>query len=574
MTDKIETFDNHVEYRDVVSDITEAIGKLDLNQPAVNVVDENSTTMELLKMQSQIQSQTLGKALEFMRNLLPLREVADDAALFAENAGDKVNVQAQQDYLERLAKENYLMTKMIQKRENEKDIKAKGSYFDQGREPICPIPPAIATGDVTQASDSALKLLTTFKGDTDSEAENLKSFLRGIYDVATTNRLTEDCSKAILKRKLQGTARRLIDTYEEELSDANRPTLKEIVLKLEDRYMADWQPEIASAKLSMYSQLPTQTYQMMEGEISELTKLAARGENTTDKVNWIKNKKIAVFKQAISDEDRSLVSRENQSRNIAGLTEMTLSQMVDYLIKNYSEKMAFATASHLRTHAKPSEDDSINTVQEGTKSKRQVKKERKEALEKDKSEAQKREEANAAFDNPNQYNQNNFRGKGGRGKNYNNQGNRQWNNQPNGQNNQNFRGGNNYNRNQRGSSRPRKFVTPDMVNVASNACLKCNSQNHRFQETEKCVYGQGSLMTKPCYNCNTGGHHFSICVKDQKQFVGAPAPAPAQGQNLEPQFPKWAEASKAVPERENMEQQYLSWYGKPKNEGMPSMFQY
>ena len=83
MTDKIETFDNHVEYRDVVSDITEAIGKLDLNQPAVNVVDENSTTMELLKMQSQIQSQTLGKALEFMRNLLPLREVADDAALFA-----------------------------------------------------------------------------------------------------------------------------------------------------------------------------------------------------------------------------------------------------------------------------------------------------------------------------------------------------------------------------------------------------------------------------------------------------------------------------------------------------------
>ena len=279
MTDKIETFDDHVEYRDVVSDITEAIGKLDLNQPAINVVDENSTTMELLKMQSQIQSQTLGKALEFMRNLLPLREVVDDAALLAENAGEKVNVQAQQAYLERLAKENYLMTRMIQKRENEKDIKAKGSYFDPGREPICPIPPAIATGDAEQASDSALKLLTTFKGDTDSEAENLKSFLRGIYDVSTTNRLTEDCTKAILKRKLQGTARRLIDTYEEELSDANRPTLKEIVLKLEDRYMADWQPEIASAKLSMYSQLPTQTYQMMEGEISELTKLAARGEN-------------------------------------------------------------------------------------------------------------------------------------------------------------------------------------------------------------------------------------------------------------------------------------------------------
>ena len=571
MGDKIETFDNHAAYRDVVKDITEAIGRLDLNHPEENVVDENSTTMELLKMQSQIQSQTLGKALEFMRNLLPLREVADGAALLTENAGDKVNVQTQQDYLEKLAKENYLMTKMIQKRENEKDIKSKGSYFNPGREPICPIPPDVATGNVEHASDSALKLLTTFKGDTDSEAENLKSFLRGIYDVATTNKLTEDCTKAIVKRKLQGTARRLIDTYEEELSEPDRPNLKEIVLKLEDRYMADWQPEIASAKLSMYNKLPTQTYQMMEGEISELTKLAARGENTTDKVNWIKNKKISVFKQAISDEDRSLVSRENQSRNIAGLTEMTLSQMVDYLIKNYSEQMAFATASHLRTRAKPSEDDSINTVQEGTKSKKQLKREKKEALEKDKSEAQQMEEAKAAYGHPNQYNQNTFRGnKGGRGRNYNNQGNNQWNNQQNGQYNQNFRGGNSYNQNQKGSSRPRKFVTPDMVNVSSNACLKCNSPTHRFQETEKCVYGQGSLMTRPCFHCNVGGHHFSICVKDQKPFVGAPAPAPAQGQNLEPQYPKWTEASKTVPE--NMDQQYFSWYGKPKNEGMPSLF--
>ena len=603
MAHRIETFDDHESYKGAVKDITETLSKLNLDQPEVNIVRENSTTMELLKMQSQIQAKTLGQALEFMKNFLPLAEGNDEVALVAANAGDKVNVQAQKDYLEKIAKENYLVTKMIQQRENEKDVKTKGSYFDPGRKPICPIPPEIANGTVEQVSDSALKLLSSFKGDTDSEAETLKSFLTGVYDVATTNKLTEPCTKAILKRKLQSTARRLIDTLEEELDDPNRPTLNEIVLKLEDRYMAEWQPEIAAAKLSMYTKQPTQTYQKMEGEISELTRLAARGEKTADKTNWIKNKKIAVFKQAISEEDRQLVSRENQSRNIAGLPEMTLSQMVDFLLKNYSEQNAFATASNLRTNTRPSENDSVNTVQEGTKSKKQMKKEKKEALEKQslQSEIKQQEEANAMFGtNPNQFNYDNSRGKGrgnrGNGRNYNNQGNRQWNNtqngqqwnnpqngqpwsnpqngqqwntQQNGQFNQNFKG-----QNQRGFSKPRKFVTYDMVNVLPNNCLKCNSPTHRFQESEKCIYGQGQLMTKPCFNCNTGGHHFSICVKDKKQFVGAPAPAPAtptQGQSLEPQFSKWPETSKMVPE--NMSQT-VQWNGHPKNEWMPSLFPY
>ena len=592
MANRIENFEDHESYKEAVKDITESLNKLDLDQPEVNIIKENSTTMELLKMQSQIQSKTLGQALEFMKNFLALQESNDNVALMSENAGDKVSVQAQKDYLEKIANENYLVTKMIQQRENEKDVKAKGSYFDPGREPICPIPPDISTGNVDQVSDSALKLLSSFKGDTDSEAENLKSFLRGIYDVATTNKLNEACVKAILKRKLNSTARRLIDTLEEEMSTPDRPTLQEIVLKLEDRYMAEWQPEIASARLSMYTKQPNLTYQKMEGEISELARLAARGEKTTDKPNWIKNKKVAVFKQAISEEDRQLVSRENQSRSIAGLSEMTLSQMVDFLLKNYSEQNAFATVSSLKTHARQSDDESINVIQEGAKSKKQVKKEKKEAVEKEKKDAfeaemkqkkdafeaemKQKEEAYAAFEYANQFNQGNFRGKGrgnrGYGKNFFNPGNKQWNNPQNGQYTQNFRGGNNFNQTSRGSSKPRRFVTPDMVNVSPNNCLKCNSPTHRFQETEKCIYGHGNLLTRPCFNCNSGGHHFSICVKDQKQCVGTPAPAPPnQGQPLEPQFSRWPEASKAVPE--NMNQQ-IPWNGQPKNEWMPSLFPY
>ena len=111
-----------------------------------------------------------------------------------------------------------------------------------------------------------MKLLPNFTGDTQQEGENLKTFLRAVYDVSVTNTLREKCAKAVLKRKLQNTARRLIDSYEQEFVDQpDKPTLKEIILQLEARYLADHQPEVAQAKLSMYTKLPNQTFQHMEG---------------------------------------------------------------------------------------------------------------------------------------------------------------------------------------------------------------------------------------------------------------------------------------------------------------------
>ena len=41
--------------------------------------------------------------------------------------------------------------------------------------------------------------------------------------------------------------------------------------------MSDWSPKIASAKLSIYKQQPTQNFQAVEADICELVALAARG---------------------------------------------------------------------------------------------------------------------------------------------------------------------------------------------------------------------------------------------------------------------------------------------------------
>ena len=62
MANRIETFDDHASYKESVKDITDSLSKLDLDTPEVNILRENSTTMELLKMQSHNKnSQTYGQ---------------------------------------------------------------------------------------------------------------------------------------------------------------------------------------------------------------------------------------------------------------------------------------------------------------------------------------------------------------------------------------------------------------------------------------------------------------------------------------------------------------------------------
>ena len=109
------------------------------------------------------------------------------------------------------------------------------------------------------------------------------------------------------------------------------------------------------------------------------------------------------------------------------------------------------------------------------------------------------------------------------------------------------------------SGTPRKFVTPAMVNVNPNSCLKCNYPTHRFQEQDKCIYGAGSLMTKPCPSCNEGGHHSSICIKNPKSTIGAP---PAK-EAVDPKFSKWPETSKLAAEEKGA---YYTPFGQPKND--------
>ena len=581
-----------------LQNLSEKLNQVDLDNPNENIVTQEASTYELLQLQAETQAKALTEAINFMQLMIPLQEMQDNEGIIGQ-AGEKINVQMQQSHLKSIAEKNNLVTRMLQTRQQEKF--SKQSYFDTSRTPICAIPPQIATGNQTQVQDSALKLISNFQGDSEKESENLKSFLRSVYDVAQTNRLTTECTAAIVKRKLTGTARRLIDAYEDELGNLpNRPTLLEIVLKLEARFMADMQPEVANARLAMLKKTPNQTYQALEGEISELVTLAARGEKG-DKTTWIKQRKIEIFKQAIDEDDRRMIVRENQSRTLNGLGELNLSEAVDFLIKTYSERNAFLQANELKNNKTINDYESINKAKENEP------KEEKETETKKNTDEKIKEEIYRLFQNTrgrpfqkgrgrgrfrgnrgrfnnsrrgnNQYNGNNSRNgnnnqnsnNGSNNSNWNNgnsnysnrnsyRGNQNWNNRSRGN-------GRNWNGNNRGTTRnkwgPKKFITPEMAGVQPNHCLKCDSPTHKFQETEKCIYGHSPLMTQPCWNCKHGAHNSSMCIKANQSTIGAQQTKEPLDQN----FSKWPENSKSA--QENKDQLYNLF---PKNEWVPSLF--
>ena len=523
---------------DDIEDMSDLLQNLDIENPQNNVIPESATTFELLSLQSEISSKTFSEALRLMQNL------------------STESSQEQKDLLKDLAERNNLVSRMIQSRTMQKGGRAKGSYFNQNRKPICEIPKSIESGTKDDISDSALKLISHFLGDSDDEADNLRSFLRNLYDVACTNRLTEKCTKAVLRRKLQGTARRLIDAYEQELNTPNRPSLHEIVMKLEDRYLADLQPELANARLLALKKTADKTYQKLEGEINELVALAARGQSG-DTTDWSNHRKIESFKQAICEADRGLIYQENMSRNITGLPELSLSKAVDFLIKTKSEQNAFIQSQRISQRAV--ETDSVYAVREETTSPKKETKNKpktKAAAKKAQEEEKIKEELFQLYEKRKANDiKNKSRGNPPRrGKGYNQR-----------QRNQNFRQ-NSYGKS-RSNTIPRKFITPEMANVQPYNCLKCNSPDHRFQETHKCIYGNSNLMNKPCFNCGEGAHLTSLCIKGKNSTLGAPAPAKTP---LDHQFSTWPETSKQAQEVNQVNT--YSYFNPPKNDWLPSLF--
>ena len=449
--------------------------ELDILDSTKNIIPKSATVHQLISLQAENQKETIEKLVSLISKMI----------------GDSGEEKEIKSSLTDIVMKNNAITKMIQARNNEATIKAKGSYFDPLRTPICVPPEAIKDGTKDEVSDSALKLLQTFKGDTEEESDNLKSFLRQAFDISVTNKLTEQATKAIIMRKLGSTARKIIDSFVDEfLNDPEKPSLNDIIIKLEDRFAATLSPELANAKLNMLKKTPTMTYSQLEGMIAELTSLASRAE-VGDKKAYLLQRRTDVLKQAISESDRLLLARENQSRSINGLGDLNLSQGIDLLIKYHSEKLTFQQVNTVMNAPKYNEEDSLCAVKESSDD---DEKEEDDSSDKD-TEIDSDEIKQELYDGFLKYQERNKK----RGK-------IQYNNT-------NMEKPGNVGK--RGKP-PKKFVTYKMVNVNPGCCLKCNSPSHKFSQEKSCIYGEFDLQTKACSSCKRGGHSESVCIMERK----------------------------------------------------------
>ena len=151
--ERIERFGNDETYMESIIGLSQLMDKVDIDEPSTNVPSQDITTNELLKLQAENQASTLTEILEFMKSMVTLTEKPDTMLLVGDNPGE-FTVVAQKDYLEKIAKKNYLLTRMIQQRHSQKDAKATGSYADKSRDQICTIPPNITTGATNTINDS------------------------------------------------------------------------------------------------------------------------------------------------------------------------------------------------------------------------------------------------------------------------------------------------------------------------------------------------------------------------------------------------------------------------------------
>ena len=76
-----------------------------------------------------------------------------------------------------------------------------------------------------KCSDTALRNVETFSGDTASNESNLNNFLRDIFALSITNSLSEYTTVSVLCRKLTGSAVILIDTFMNQRGGMKKVTL-------------------------------------------------------------------------------------------------------------------------------------------------------------------------------------------------------------------------------------------------------------------------------------------------------------------------------------------------------------
>ena len=338
--------------------------------------------------------------------------------------------------------------------------------------------PPVNFGTEAKVSDTGMRLLTEFSGDSMQNERELTQFFRDIFALAKTGNLTEEATMGVVLRKLQGSANILIQAFIDKQGGLINIKLPQLVGHLERKFLTTCTPMAAISQLHTLQQ-NSLSYSQLQATVQKLARLACRLENEENKPTLTGVKEISGFIMALSSQDRQFINTENARREGQNLPPLNLDQMTDALIKRQADGLQFSDQYVLQV-----DHEQIGNVQNRTPVVPQPRGTGRGRIFRGKYTSNRF----PTQDQP-QTPLNRGRGAFRRG---------------------NFRGGGrNGPTNRRIGTKP--FVTNAMVGVGRNECLLCGSPEHGFKD-EKCPYQGQILQQSPCKHCFLGGHPHSKCL--------------------------------------------------------------
>lgn len=399
-----------------------------------------------------------------------------------------------------------------------------GTYIDTKLTPINILPTFGQNDNVDVVTDSTLKTIKVFRGDSGDCPEELQSWLRSIYDIQKTSNLSRNALIKVILRKSDGVARILVEDYLKSINDTAEDCLLKVILFLEQRYSLSWAPKICRAKLQSLQKTHTGTknYSALQAMISRLANLASLDQTPETRESFLKANQLPIFHACLTKTDQSILircedNRVNQNQPPLDLPSAVQELLVYHSVRNASnisdtpytsESLEPNTGSSEIVHFLPQERGrqrfnstprrEVDPSSERKGNPRQwTKREDKTGNQhrrQDSRNWQRNRSESRNRDDPDQRD----RLKNGPG------GPRVASREP--------------SRNFRDSSKTQtgnKFLTCKDAGVPQGCCIRCASNQHKMSDPS-CIYADTPLPNSGCRRCLKGGAHYSKYCKFPK----------------------------------------------------------
>ena len=434
----IPTFTDHPDYKDSAQ-AAMALQQIETDNPAKMAVSTDASLATIVQNFIALQSQTNHQLLDYMA-----KSIAPDAAN-VEIAERQLNTDAQKAFLKDIACKQNLMSRQLEKSLHQQIANYEGQRLQSDLH-LINTPPE-AWGNMDRISDSSLKLIPEFTGDSASNENDLNIFLRNVYSQVKTSGLTEEATVNVILRKLNGSAFILADRFVQDTK--TEVTVPQLVKLLESKFMISCSPLAAESQLHNLRQ-SGRTYAQLMATCSRLAFLATRMEKAETRVELCKIKEVSGFLMAISNNDRLNIHNENSRRQTHNLKNLNLEQMCDFLQALAAEKINYEKEP-IMTAQQDIHNVEYKKYDKPRQGQRQGQPKKRQGWGQEQQAPQDKEDRS-----------------------------------------------------------PKVFVTNNMVNVGKNACLLCGAETHHFR-SEKCPYYNTQLQKSPCKWCNKGGHLHRLC---------------------------------------------------------------